>query len=217
MAQPTKQVVDGRVILRDENGKLAGMVGKGAWNHPSLSMYAEIPTEKDPHADLTATTGDLRLGGTTDAPRETLTDFGTVTPAEPVGYVEQVSPSLANVATNGNRFRNPQDSTESRIVCADGFTVSIVAGFHTGCSPTPGTEDFPDDYAGPYSHVEVGFPSQRPEPFGNREHPHEWSYYESLESDEDGNAYSAPTETIYTNVPIAMAYNLIKAHGGEAR
>ena len=56
-------------------------------------------------------------------------------------------------------------------------------------------------YSGPYTHVEVGFPSQRPEPW------REWEAY-AEEPDE-------PMNTVYPFVPIELVQGLVNTHGGE--
>ena len=79
-----------------------------------------------------------------------------------------------------------------RIVCADGFNVSVQVGKYLYSTPR---ED-----AGPWTHVEVGFPSERPEPWD------EWSKY--VDDAE------IPTRTVYGYVPLAMIEALIALHGG---
>jgi hypothetical protein len=81
-----------------------------------------------------------------------------------------------------------------RIACVDGFDVSVQAG--SLLYATPRTDE------GPWSAVEVGFPSARPEPWD------EWSQY----AEEPDN----PTETVYSYVPLTMVEALIASHGGEA-
>ena len=57
-------------------------------------------------------------------------------------------------------------------------------------------------YSGPYTHVEVGFPSEQPEP---------WDDWRGYCEDTD-----RPTKTVYSYVPVGMVAALIEAHGGEA-
>jgi hypothetical protein len=74
------------------------------------------------------------------------------------------------------------------VVCADGFAFSVLTG------------------RGSYSDgdsVEVGYPSQRPEPWG------QWS---QLAEDPDG-----PTDTVYAYVPAVMVQALADHHGGATR
>lgn len=70
------------------------------------------------------------------------------------------------------------------IVCRDGATISIQASWSHYCLPR--------DNTGPYTHVEVGYPS------------HDWPEAEQWH-DGDG---------IYSCVPVQVAYNYITQHGG---
>jgi hypothetical protein len=92
--------------------------------------------------------------------------------------------------TGGSRFANQLP----RITCADSFSLSVQAGQYLYSTPR---ED-----AGPWTHVEVGFPSARPEPWA------EWESY--CESPND------PTGTVYGYVPLPLVEALIALHGGEA-
>jgi hypothetical protein len=121
---------------------------------------------------------------------------------------------LEEIIARGNRghvgYNNP-----NWIDCADGFRVSVLAGGGVYCVPRPalcacgiGEEPYPfmdggtpHDYPGPYTRVEVGFPSARPEPWA------EWSLY--AESPDD------PQESVYGNVPVELVRALIASHGGE--
>lgn len=88
------------------------------------------------------------------------------------------------------------------IECADGFRLSVIAGEATYCTPRPGVfGSVSEDYPGPYSEVEVGFPSVRPEPWS------EWTLW-CEEPDR-------PTDTVYAYVPVAAVRDLIALHGGE--
>jgi len=81
-----------------------------------------------------------------------------------------------------------------RIVCADGFALSVQASEYHYCTPREDTRY--------YLSVEVGFPTERPEPWD------EWSRFaESGES---------PTDTVYGWVPAPMVRDLIALHGGAA-
>lgn len=96
--------------------------------------------------------------------------------------------------------------------CADGFGFSLMAGPAGYCTPrvapvwltTPMSHniDLQPNYPGPYSAVEVGFPTERPEPWD------EWVQY--CEDEDD------PTETVYAYVPVEMVRALIDSHGGLA-
>jgi hypothetical protein len=76
-----------------------------------------------------------------------------------------------------------------RIECADGFTMSVQADEFTYCTPR--------DNVGPWSKVEIGFPSERVEEFM------EWA-----ENDDK------PTETVYGWVPLEVVAEVIEDHGG---
>ena len=77
-----------------------------------------------------------------------------------------------------------------QIVCADDLRMSVQASRTHYCSPR---ED-----EGPWSEVEVGFPSQRVE--------------ELMPYAEDADK---PTETVYAWVPIEVVEAVIAAHGGS--
>lgn len=77
-----------------------------------------------------------------------------------------------------------------RIVCRDGATVSIQANRGMYCTPR---QD-----AGPYTHVEAGFPSVQP--------PESWKEY--MDGGDD------PLDTVYGYVPVAHIKEFIDAHGG---
>ena len=76
-----------------------------------------------------------------------------------------------------------------RVGCLDGYSVSVQAGEGKYCQPR-------DDY-GPYTAVELGFPSL-PDPML------------------DGYAESPGklTDTVYPYVPVALVRDLIVKHGG---
>ena len=78
------------------------------------------------------------------------------------------------------------------IVCAGGLKMSVQASRYHYCTPR--------DSVGPWSSVEIGFPSQRVERL---------MFYA-----EDG---SAPTDTVYGYVPIEVVAEVIAEHGGFAR
>lgn len=88
------------------------------------------------------------------------------------------------------------------ILCVDGFSMSVIAGSGTYCAPRPGqATGTPYDYEGPFAAVEVGYPSERPEPWSD------WAEY----CEDPGE----PTNTVYGYVPVAMVRALIDLHGGE--
>lgn len=127
---------------------------------------------------------------------------------------------LEDIIAKGNRghFGYIENSV---ITCADGFHMSVIAGGGTYCQPRPqfcscwyrveetmgahtvlttNERDVRHDYRGPYTHVEVGFPSERPEPWGEW-HPHC-----------EGDIWK---ETVYGYVPVEMVRALVALHGGE--
>lgn len=76
-----------------------------------------------------------------------------------------------------------------RIVCADGFSLSVQATHGAYCSPRVNI--------GPWYQVEVGFPSAEPEfIMGFAEQP------------------EIPTDTVYGYVDIELVEKLIALHGG---
>jgi len=122
------------------------------------------------------------------------------------------TPTLDQIAASGNA---PDRKTgvrpvDNRITCADGFSLSVIAGAGYYCTPRPSllsglpdgvVSDSPRDYPGPYTAVEVGFPSAQPEPWT------EWVQRAEDEAD--------PTGTVYGYVPVQMVRELILSHGGE--
>lgn len=94
--------------------------------------------------------------------------------------------------------------TLHKLTCADGFRMSVIAHYAAYCQPRPGGwwETTPQDYAGPFTHLEVGYPSQRPEPWRR------WTKWAEDKSD--------PTATVYARVPVQSIRDLIALHGGEA-
>lgn len=79
-----------------------------------------------------------------------------------------------------------------RIECVDGFSLSVQASAAHYC--TPRTNE------GPWTAVEVGYPSASPELI--------------LEFAEDS---ENPTGTVYPFVPIGLVEQLIALHGGVAQ
>jgi len=75
------------------------------------------------------------------------------------------------------------------VECRDGFFMSVQAFAGAYCSPR--------DNTGPYTEVEVGYPSQREELL--------------MEYAEDP---GAPTDTVYSWVPRATVLLIIAKHGG---
>lgn len=77
-----------------------------------------------------------------------------------------------------------------RIVCNDGFEISVQANEFAYCKPRKTDNDF-------YYEVECGFPSEKPDLI--------MEYAENSES---------PTDTVYGYVPIELVEELIASHGG---
>jgi hypothetical protein len=133
---------------------------------------------------------------------------------------------LELIITHGNRGHNHVDLMNTAplsniVVCADGFTVSVIAGGGTYCTPRPVlcAHPYNDElcsdtapvsdimytaackYSGPYTEVEVGYPSDVPEP---------WEIWAEFVEDAE-----KPTETVYAYVPVEDVRDLIRLHGGE--
>lgn len=78
-----------------------------------------------------------------------------------------------------------------KIVCVDGTTLSVQASRLMHCSP--------QDDNGPYTHVEVGYPSCKV--------PSTWLPYKKSPDEDD-------RHTIYVRIPIHLVLFFIGAHGG---
>ena len=118
---------------------------------------------------------------------------------------------LEQIIASGNRRFDPANLHigDNNIQCADGYTMSVIAGEGCYCTPRPDRYgvlgNAPGDYPGPYSHVEVGFPSARPEP---------WEKWQPL-ADGLGDDDRALWLTVYGYVPVELVRELVAAHGGE--
>ena len=77
-----------------------------------------------------------------------------------------------------------------RIVCKDGFSISIQAGFHAYCSPRSNE--------GNWFELEAGMPSEKPS--------------EQLMQYAENS--SRPTHTVYSYVPISVLQAELDSHGG---
>ena len=77
-----------------------------------------------------------------------------------------------------------------RVVCADGFTMSVQASVYNYCDPR-------ESGAPKYDLVEVGFPTSE-----------ESILMPYAETPED------PTGTVYSYVPVELVTNVIVKHGG---
>lgn len=125
-------------------------------------------------------------------------------------YGNRIEPELG-----GGGLRWHGRMGKNGLVCADGFTLSVLAGPRgCYCWPRPGFPmsvgidgalrmiEFPVSYRGPYAAFEVGYPTARPEPWHAwREHasdPEDWTF-------------------IYAYVPYLMIRALVDLHGGLAR
>ena len=86
-------------------------------------------------------------------------------------------------------FGNMQ-SIRPRVVCNDGFSISVQASRYHYCSPRADGEI-------EYAHVELGFPSMVEE-----------SILEYAEMPE------RPTETVYGYVPVSVVDAMLLKHGG---
>ena len=80
-----------------------------------------------------------------------------------------------------------------RLILADGASLSVQAGGGFYCLPR--------DNKGPYTKVEVGFPSETP--------PETWKEF--------AEEWDKPTNTVYGYVPLSMVMLYIGAHGGIDR
>ena len=94
----------------------------------------------------------------------------------------------------------------NRITCDDGFNLSVQTGYGAYCSPRPDNFDSltdlrEGDVIGPFYAAEVGFPSERPEP---------WDVWETYCDDSE-----KPMGTVYGYVPADVIRALIELHGGE--
>ena len=86
---------------------------------------------------------------------------------------------------NDSKFLTPAQA----ITCADGFKVSVQAGYGIYCSPR--------DNVGDQNKFELGFPSEEDDLIQEY-------------ADEPNN----PTETVYGYVPMSVVVALLEKHGG---
>ena len=87
-------------------------------------------------------------------------------------------------------FKKAGSKRNKRVICADGFEMSVQAHGGAYCSPRL-------DNAEKYTSVEIGFPSQKEELLM------EWC--EEVEN---------PTETVYGYVPVQVVNTVLAKHGG---
>jgi hypothetical protein len=85
-----------------------------------------------------------------------------------------------------------------RICCKDGTTLSVQVSYAHYCSPR-------ENY-GPYTHVEVGFPTACP--------PESWREY----CEEGGESFArCPCNAVYAYVPVELVREFVESHGGEVK
>lgn len=117
------------------------------------------------------------------------------------GALEQLERIIAE-GTRRGWGRDAQTGRPSNVIrCVDGFRVSVIAGAGTYCTPRPdgyGADAVDEDYGGPYTKVEVGYPSEPPEP---------WDTWQRFVEDPANR-----TETVYAYVPVDVVRALIAAH-----
>jgi len=89
------------------------------------------------------------------------------------------------------KLDEPYISFRPRVICQDGFSVSIQAGFGNYC--------YPRDFSGNYSQVELGYPSDT---------VYSWLPY--MEGDLE---FTNPTDTVYAYVPTVLVYSELIKHG----
>ena len=83
-----------------------------------------------------------------------------------------------------------KDTLRKRIECADGTSLSVQVGSSLYCNPR--------NDEGPWTHVEVGFPSVPP--------PATWEEYGELGKVESD---------VFCYVPVALVEEYIASHGGR--
>lgn len=86
------------------------------------------------------------------------------------------------------RPRNERRWDQKAITCRDGTSISVQASYFHRCTPR--------NNRGPWTHVEVGYPSATP--------PDSWKDYQE---GDDG---------IYNYIPVELVREFIALHGGEA-
>jgi len=93
--------------------------------------------------------------------------------------------------SNVNDFFKEAGATRNkRVICADGFEMSVQAHFGAYCSPRI-------DNAEKYTSVEIGFPSKK--------EPMLMEYCDEP---------STPLDTVYGYVPVQVVNMLLAKHGG---
>ena len=106
---------------------------------------------------------------------------------------------VTNFAKNSDPLMNHMltSSRLPKIVCSDGFEMSVQVGFSLYSTPKK--------VAKRYSAVEIGFPSEH-EPLIEE-------YAETFYQD-DGEDVTDYTDTVYPYVPVRIVDKVLKKHGG---
>lgn len=94
------------------------------------------------------------------------------------------------IQKNRGTAKSDCDWLTPRVVCADGFVMSVQASDGNYCSPRTTDSDH-------YASVEIGYPSEASEIINQ--------YAEDPES---------PIDTVYPYVPVEVVDELIESHGG---
>jgi hypothetical protein len=127
---------------------------------------------------------------------------------------------LETIITSGNRRLTPGAHSrfgQNWITCKDGFKVSVIAGEGTYCLPRPNWfNGIPSDYPGPYTHVEVGMPSEKPEPWDCKHDGDEHKFDDECGWSAYAETSESPNDTVYGQVPVDLVRALVEAHGGES-
>ena len=100
---------------------------------------------------------------------------------------------------------SPERRFFERIVCADGFSVSVQASEFNYCSPR--------DSVGPWSSVECGFPTEEdPVLETYAESPNAGTKREDYETGEM--VETGQVQTVYPYTPSQVVLGVIESHGG---
>ena len=104
---------------------------------------------------------------------------------------------VINHNTNPLMMNHMTSSKLPKIICSDGFEMSVQVGFSLYSTPKK--------VAKRYTAVEIGFPSE-----------HEQLIEEFAETfyEEDGEDVTDYTDTVYPYVPVKIVDKVLKKHGG---